>query len=95
MTDEQLQEIRARLEGATPRPWVAEGLSCNYLNVDADTRFVAYAPTDIAALLDEVDQLKAYIREITTTKCTNKPVLDAGPYWGNSGGRPRKQEETS
>ena len=36
--------------------------------------------------LDEVERLRAYIREITTTKPANKPTFDAGPYWGPSGG---------
>ena len=64
-----------------PFEWVIDGDA-----KDDDLIFIAHAPTDIRALLDEVERLRAYIREITTTKPANKPTFDAGPYWGPSGG---------
>ena len=66
----KLEEIRARLDAATPGPWrvVQDG---NWLEVAGpdgawgtsfdgpDVEFVANAPGDIAFLLAEVDRLKA------------------------------------
>ena len=108
MTDEQLAEIRERLEKATPGPWVAKSISrrcvmnhahgqgdCVYdvinfydddheiYSADGETHiagrfgyenggvvhkpdqtFIAHAPTDIAALLAEVDALREWREKV-------------------------------
>ena len=75
MTREQLDTIRARLDAATPGNWTAKheavttdlgewGLVAETLNDTdeqraADARLIANAPTDLRALLDEVERLTA------------------------------------
>jgi hypothetical protein len=48
-----LDPIKARLAAATPGPWV---YSCN------DAYLIANAPTDLAALVAEVERLRAAIK---------------------------------
>jgi hypothetical protein len=87
MTKEQLDAIRARLDAATPGNWTAKhesvttdigewGLVAETLNDTdeqraADARLIANAPTDLRALLDEVERLHsdplpaaAWVREV-------------------------------
>lgn len=67
-----LTDIRARLKAATPGPWrvgeksrnVIQGIKILFLPTcwtrkKADVEFLANAPTDIAALLAEVERLTA------------------------------------
>jgi phage host-nuclease inhibitor protein Gam len=72
MTEQELKEIQARLEAATPGPWaLVDRLGVIYecqseisvIEVDAnvnegDAEFIAHAPEDIRRLLDEIDQLR-------------------------------------
>lgn len=64
-------EIRARLEAATPGPWAAHTCGCVLSQTDTvvfdtsnavDATFIAHAPTDIENLLAENDRLKAVMR---------------------------------
>jgi hypothetical protein len=73
VTPDQLSAIRARLDAATPGNWTAKheavttdvgewGLVAETLNDTdeqraADARLIANAPTDLRALLDEVERL--------------------------------------
>lgn len=67
MTDEQLAEIRARCEAATPGPWIREGAVISSLrgvwyalktSADrADLSLMFHACEDIPALLAEVERL--------------------------------------
>jgi hypothetical protein len=52
MTPEQLQAIRARLDAATPHPW-------SIRRWKGDDELITNAPTDLRALLDEIERLKA------------------------------------
>ena len=52
MTPEQLQAIRARLDAATPHPW-------SIRRWKGDDELISHAPTDLHALLDEVERLTA------------------------------------
>ena len=77
MTD-RLTEIRARLDAATPGPWVVTGqeiltvavdgqtgwesLVADVWHRDRDADLIAHAPADIAWLLDEVERLRAQER---------------------------------
>lgn len=76
MTSEQLAEIKARLEKATPGPWTYKGgiLGNKYLDQNPgifldrsieppinNIEFISHAPTDIAALVAEVERLRAFI----------------------------------
>lgn len=70
-----LESIAARLAEATTGPWQRHGADVHAQagllftgndgssevrqQADADAEFVAHAPTDIAALLDEVNRLRA------------------------------------
>lgn len=67
---DRLAEIRARLDAATPGPWVypeddltriqaSDGVSVAVITrrID-DADLIAHAPADIAWLLDEVEQLR-------------------------------------
>lgn len=75
MTPEQLAEIRARAEAATPGPWGAVKWSALWeirtpavepgvaFELDhADAEFVSHARTDIPALLDYIEELEAKAR---------------------------------
>ena len=78
LTDEPLAEIRGRLEAATSGPWkwspklpsevfipdtpnAARGHALGTTHSNAE--FIAHAPTDIRALLDEVNRLREFILE--------------------------------
>lgn len=62
---DRLQEIRARLDAATPGPWVpvlingveSPGIR-NPVPTWAQNDLIAHAPADIAWLLDEVERLR-------------------------------------
>ena len=93
LTDEQLADIAKRpdflLKAAQyfrKRPTGGEDRAhwANVYNAENCEKMAM----EFRALLDEVERLRLYIREITTTKPANKPTFDAGPYWGNSGGSP-------
>ena len=71
----EMAAIRARLEAATPGPWVGTAnqvhgpgrawlfeAPCSWGEVDeqANCAFVAHARDDVLALLDEVERLRAY-----------------------------------
>ena len=65
---DRLQEIRARLDAATPGPWeVVCNTTSDVVGVldgdydDAD--LIAHAPADIAWLLEEVDNLNTTLNE--------------------------------
>jgi hypothetical protein len=87
MTKEELQAIKARLAAAMPGPWTIKRgryVVSDRLLYDVDTScvygednlvFIAHAPTDIAALLDEVEKLRAKLKRLSTL-----PVVEAkGP----------------
>jgi len=78
MTKEQLAEIRARLDAATPGPWTIEEGSGEderlvFVRTERgrlvrtiwmnDATFIANAPADLRALLDEVEALQAEVRK--------------------------------
>ena len=83
---DRLQEIRARLDAATPGPWenefgvVADAngnrhyIPNEYGDWDnpADPDFIAHAPADIAWLLDEVERLR------NTKVSVAQPLCDGG-----------------
>ena len=95
LTDEQLAEIRTRLEAATPGPWVRgqngpiwnsrvygpanhgaeSGPLCDTLGIQnperrtANRDFIAHAPTDIRALLTEIERLRAEGLRLTGIYC--------------------------
>jgi hypothetical protein len=50
MTDQELKEVRERLEAATPGPWEA--------NYRALKNLIEHAPNDISRLLNEVERLQ-------------------------------------
>lgn len=80
MTEERINEIRARLAAASPGPWrigpvfdePQETIVCDaqmvantvHGNDMPNAALIAHAPTDIADLLDEVDRLRAFWRKI-------------------------------
>ena len=90
LTDEQLAEIRARLEAATPGPWhvahtdgavgkaevTGEDRAGNPIweqihiadTGPVDVDFIAHAPTDIAALLAEVEALNREISDLEESR---------------------------
>ena len=71
LTTEQLEAIRERLRRATPGPWIANETYdsveakggdlkvCDVNFVPGDMHFIAHAPTDINALLAEVERLRS------------------------------------
>ncbi len=61
MTPEQLQAIRARLDAATPGNTAAEIFDhAVFIKAsEQEATLIAHAPTDLRALLDEVERLKA------------------------------------
>lgn len=73
MTDADLQAIKARLAAATPGPWTSDGIcvlalyegyetfmvEVSYGRRPDDAEFIAHAPTTIAALVAEVERLRA------------------------------------
>ena len=77
MTPEQLQAIRKRLSLGSEGAWVKTGdwvradgipvVECIHGNseqAEADADLIAHAPTDLRALLDEVERLKALAQEL-------------------------------
>lgn len=72
MTDEELDAIEARLNAATPGPWVADPdrYSTPVTTMEnclicapghsRDAEFIAHAPKDIRLLLDEVRRLHKF-----------------------------------
>lgn len=72
---ERLQEIRARLDAATPGPWKRDRHEILTVDVDdetgwetciadaygdpADADLIAHAPDDLRWLLDEVERLRS------------------------------------
>lgn len=76
MTKEQLDEIRARADAATPGPWINDDdLSITGANgtdvciwwdlVSADdAEFIAAARTDVPALLAEIERLRAEVERV-------------------------------
>lgn len=65
MTSEQLAEIRARSEAATPGPWGWEQVPSLALP-PTDVDFVIHARTDIPALLDYIEELQAEMEKHCT-----------------------------
>jgi hypothetical protein len=61
MTPEQLKAIRARLDAATPGNRAAEIFDhAVFIKAsEQEATLIAHAPTDLRALLDEVERLKA------------------------------------
>lgn len=64
----EIEAIKSRLAAATPGPWDTSDLGPTEINrpgpkhiirvkEDTDAQFIAHAPTDIAALLAEVESL--------------------------------------
>lgn len=83
LTDADLSAIRARLEAATPGPWMhddyevfTESKPTTWICVDVDRpenrTFLACAPTDLRALLDEVERLRGEVslRELRVKELT-------------------------
>lgn len=73
MTPDEIKAIRNRLDKATPGPWKAgAGITLSYVTLasdiwtdvadgiatEADADLISHAPTDLAALLDEVERRK-------------------------------------
>jgi hypothetical protein len=60
MTPDQLSAIRERLDAANPQHWV-RGYLCfgSCCATEADRQVAMHAPTDLRALLDEVERLRA------------------------------------
>lgn len=77
-----ISAIRARLEAATPGPWkfIADRYNPGSIILshwesdgaplipDDDIPFIANAPTDVKALLDEVTSLEAKVKELEEYK---------------------------
>jgi hypothetical protein len=76
VTDEELREIRARVEAATAGPWLTpeeaggpskvidhEGCSVWPWESEADMIFAYKARTDIPRLLDEIERLRTELTE--------------------------------
>lgn len=75
----RMDSIRARLEAATPGPWLVRGgyLTSRFLvgtadgrpvgstHAPADADFVAHARDDIEWLLDQLEQIDASIRQMS------------------------------
>lgn len=74
LSEEELKQIRARANAATPGPWTTPEknptdeyyASC----FPADEEFIGHAREDIPALLDDVERLRAIIDSIDDT-CEN------------------------
>ena len=77
MTREELDSIRARLNATTPGPWKAIKYYKNQLANGAgpdwglegvrtfeDADLCAHAPTDLRALLDEVERLDSKVKKL-------------------------------
>jgi hypothetical protein len=77
---DRLQEIRARLDAATPGPWLypeddptriqaSDGVSVAVITrrVD-DADLIAHAPADLAWLLDKVEELTKRVRMYEVVK---------------------------
>jgi len=58
LTNEQLAEIKARCDKATPGPWIDEHGFIRQIEGKADLLFIANARTDIPALVAEVERLR-------------------------------------
>lgn len=90
MTPADLAAIRARLEAATPGPWTAKSF-------DPDDQFIAHAPSDIAALLAEVERLRRLVEEAYIEGCLhalkpgNKGLSQA--EWNKSNAKARLEAE--
>lgn len=78
MTEERLQEIRARCAAATPGKWFEINLrgyistsdhpsnnSIGHCGRQEDARFAAHARQDVPDLLDEVERLRALYRNLS------------------------------
>ena len=82
MTDSELQAIRDRLEAATPdieqstiiAGVLREGTGDPYL------KFIAHAPTDIAALIAEVERLRGENSYLDTLICEARDGHDWEDY---------------
>jgi hypothetical protein len=77
MTDQQIAEIRERLNAATPGPWAW------FLAGFPDSQLIAHAPTDIADLLAEVERLRGEVAERDRIITQTFPVLDLDD-WGTA-----------
>lgn len=89
----RLDEIKARLEKATPGPWAVAGRN-GYLNqveiapaiataygageeVQANAALIAHAPADIAYLLGEVERLREVLTEIVESVDDDKHPMNS------------------
>lgn len=68
-----IEEIRARLEKASPGPWrsgempILQDHDCCSVERLEDVEFVSHARQDIPALLDEVERLRALVARYQNT----------------------------
>jgi hypothetical protein len=89
MTDAHLADIRARCDEATPGPWEFDRMSDGVFLAasgkeicaayrperDADMEFIANARSDIPALLDEVERLRAVAEAARILIAEVEPVI--------------------
>ena len=76
---DRIAEIRARLDAATPGPWLVRNGWVDLNNLhgdvipvghnDADADLIAHAPADIAWLLDEVERLRNTNLSVSNSLC--------------------------
>lgn len=86
MDAKYFEEIKAREQAATPAPWYADGWELwdddlgeftELHDTDPDAQFIAHSRTDIPALIDEVERLKAVV-QIQKASCSLVETVKAG-----------------
>lgn len=65
-TDEELTEMQARCDAATPGPWNSFNrlIVDEYLCYKSDGKFIDHARTDLPRLIAEVNRLKAEVERL-------------------------------
>ncbi len=88
-----LAPIKARLAAATPGPWsVAEIGGFQTTGLKEDDELIVNAPADLAALVAEVERLRAKVAELEADADSSEALDDAiwegcfGPMSGEWGG---------
>jgi len=93
---DRLQEIRARLDAATPGPWIIyedeetgqldpwddEGMH-PILDSQSNADLIAHAPADIAWLLDEVERSRRTVRRLSIERLQAMSEDLPGGYLGD------------
>ena len=91
MDSKYFEEIKAREQAATPRPWKMENnpkgsgffgtihgeAGVSFSGNRADNEFIAHARTDIPALIAEVERLQNVVK-IQKTSCNLVKTVEAG-----------------